>query len=321
MQVAVAEVNQAPVFNPVGPQTARQGATTRFFATATDPDLPANMLTYSLVNPLEGMSINSATGEVTWNVPLTQPEGPMWLTVRVTDAGGLTDDVTIDMVVQRFDPAALFAATNLNTPAVPTTADNIAADLTRNLLLPSEDDAEFVQPPIENTPIAASIDRQQAAVDVEMIRQLEEEAEERERSSQRVPLDGAARQTNPANMESRAPSNGNIPAAQNIKESGEHRQAGVQRSFTPSASVIEATDTIGGWLSEAGNQLPATDASDITALLWSDTEDLYGAIEPTAEEKPSMNSTVGMAAALALPGIVAEIHRRRKKESGQLQLT
>jgi cyclophilin family peptidyl-prolyl cis-trans isomerase len=316
MQVTVAEVNQAPVFNPVGPQTARQGATTRFFATATDPDLPANTLTYSLVNPLEGMSINAATGEVTWNVPLTQPEGPMWLTVRVTDAGGLTDEVTIDMVVQRFDPAALFAATNLNSPgAVATTADNIAADLTRNLLLPAEDEPEFVQPPIENTPIAASIDRQQAAVDVEMIRQLEEEAEARERSSQRIPLDGATLQTNPANLESRAPSDGITPAAQNIKESGDRRRADVQPSVTLPDRVIESTDKIGGWLTEAGAELRTEDAADMTALLWADAEDLYGAFEPTGEEIPSANATFGMAAAIALPGIVAEIHRRRKKVS------
>jgi len=328
MQVTVGEVNEPPVFNPVGPQTARQGATTRFFATATDPDLPANTLTYSLVNPLEGMTINSSTGEVTWNVPLTQPEGPMWLTVRVTDAGGLTDDVTIDMVVQRFDPTALFGTPDGAAATFsPRTADNIAADLTRNLLLPPPEEPVFEPAPIDSTPIAASIDRQQAAVDLEMIEQLEEEAAARRRSSRRVPLDGGAEETKTDERESRPgfanpfdPSDDAItPAAQSTTNPSRHEQSGL----TEHDAVIAASDLGADAIAPAQRQSSDTGAHaavDMISLLWTDWES-DDESQMTVEQPSSIGPAVSIAAALALPGIVAEIHRRRKKDSVRLQLT
>ena len=70
--VTVNEVNQAPVLNSIGNQTVTEGALLTFTATASDGDLPANTLTYSLqgtvpvgalINPARRIH-SKATGEL-----------------------------------------------------------------------------------------------------------------------------------------------------------------------------------------------------------------------------------------------------------------
>ena len=48
LSITVGEVNVAPVLDPIGNQLLYEGDTLTFTATASDADLPANNLTFSL---------------------------------------------------------------------------------------------------------------------------------------------------------------------------------------------------------------------------------------------------------------------------------
>src|SRR5205807_2253325 len=64
-----------------------------FTATATDPDLPANTLTFSLSGTVpEGAAIDASTGVFTWTPTEAQGPGDYTFQVRVTDDGGLYDE-------------------------------------------------------------------------------------------------------------------------------------------------------------------------------------------------------------------------------------
>ena len=71
--VTVAEANRAPTLSPISNQTVDEGAELAFWATATDPDLPANDLTYSLSGEPPGATITSS-GRFSW-IP-TESQGP-----------------------------------------------------------------------------------------------------------------------------------------------------------------------------------------------------------------------------------------------------
>src|SRR5690606_25574809 len=58
-----------------------------FTAGATDSDLPANSLTYSLVNAPAGATIDAKTGAFSWTPSEVQGAGVYNITVRVTDNG------------------------------------------------------------------------------------------------------------------------------------------------------------------------------------------------------------------------------------------
>jgi len=85
--VVVNEVNSAPVLTVPAPQTVRVGATMTITNTALDADIPANLLTFSLVSAPTGMVINSTTGVITWTPPVSQQSSTNIVTVRVTDSG------------------------------------------------------------------------------------------------------------------------------------------------------------------------------------------------------------------------------------------
>ena len=85
--VTVNEVNVAPVLAPIGHRTIDELATLTFTAVATDDDLPANALTFSLVGAPAGTFINAATGAFTWTPTEAQGPGDYSFRVRVTDQG------------------------------------------------------------------------------------------------------------------------------------------------------------------------------------------------------------------------------------------
>ena len=58
-----------------------------FTATATDPDLPANKLTFSLSGAPAGAGIDAATGVFTWAPAEAQGPASYTFRVRVTDNG------------------------------------------------------------------------------------------------------------------------------------------------------------------------------------------------------------------------------------------
>jgi hypothetical protein len=84
--VTVNEVNSAPVLNAIGNQTGVWGNAFGFTASASDPDIPANTLTFSLIGAPSGASIGSSTGVFSWTPSMVQI-GSHTFTVRVTDDG------------------------------------------------------------------------------------------------------------------------------------------------------------------------------------------------------------------------------------------
>ncbi len=85
--LVVREVNTAPVLNPIASLTNNELTAFTFTATATDSDLPANTLTFSLLNAPPGSGINGASGVFAWTP--TESQGPSTNTfqVVVTDNG------------------------------------------------------------------------------------------------------------------------------------------------------------------------------------------------------------------------------------------
>ena len=103
VSLTITPTNDAPVMAAIAPQTANRGATLTFTAVATDPDRPAQGLTFSLgASAPAGAAINPTTGVFTWAVPVAQPLGATTVTVRVTDNGApaLFAERTVSIDVQ-----------------------------------------------------------------------------------------------------------------------------------------------------------------------------------------------------------------------------
>ncbi len=110
--VTVAEVNAAPVLDAIGNQTVNEGTALAFTATASDPDQPANSLTFSLdPGAPSGASINPSTGAFTWTPTEGQGPGSFTMTVRVTDNGSpaLSDSETITVTVNEVNAPPVLA--------------------------------------------------------------------------------------------------------------------------------------------------------------------------------------------------------------------
>ena len=82
--------NRPPTITSTAPLAATAGNLYTYLVTATDPDA-GDTLTFSLPTAPAGMSINAASGLITWT-PTVAQVGNANLTVRVTDSGGLSAD-------------------------------------------------------------------------------------------------------------------------------------------------------------------------------------------------------------------------------------
>ncbi|MDP3135512.1 MAG: Ig-like domain-containing protein, partial [Burkholderiaceae bacterium] len=98
--VTVLEVNSAPVLAPIANQTLDELAPFSMTLSATDADLPAQPLTYSLVSGPSGLSV-STTGVVSWTPTEAQGPGTHAVLVEVSDTGtpALTDRKQFTLVV------------------------------------------------------------------------------------------------------------------------------------------------------------------------------------------------------------------------------
>jgi len=86
--VTVAKVNSPPVITPVATRTSPEGTLISFTVSASDSDLPAQTLSFSLdPGAPAGALIDSASGAFTWTP--TEAQGPSTnpIVVRVTDNG------------------------------------------------------------------------------------------------------------------------------------------------------------------------------------------------------------------------------------------
>ena len=86
--IFVAESNQAPVLTTIANRTALPGETVTIATTATDGDIPANLLSYSLgLGAPAGATVGTNTGVFSWPVPPGDPVGTNPVTLLVTDNG------------------------------------------------------------------------------------------------------------------------------------------------------------------------------------------------------------------------------------------
>jgi Lamin Tail Domain/CotH kinase protein len=79
-------VNTPPAFPPIPQQFLYPGERLTFNIAASDPEIPGQILSYSLIDPPPGAAVNSS-GLFRWIVPDTQPPGDYLITVVATDNG------------------------------------------------------------------------------------------------------------------------------------------------------------------------------------------------------------------------------------------
>ncbi len=110
--VTVGEMNSSPTLAPVGNQNVDEGATLSFTATATDVDLPAQTLTFSLAGAPAGATINAVTGAFSWTPGEADGPGSYTISVVVTDSGNpaLTDSETITVTVNEVNVTPVLGA-------------------------------------------------------------------------------------------------------------------------------------------------------------------------------------------------------------------
>ncbi len=145
--VTVNEVNSAPSLTVPANQTINELSTLNVSASASDPDLPANTLTFSLLSPPTGVSINPASGGITWTPTEAQGPSTNLITVTVTDNGApplsATNSFTVTVLETNSAPV-LPGVTNYTIDELTTlTVTNSASDsdvpantLTYSLLSP-----------------------------------------------------------------------------------------------------------------------------------------------------------------------------------------
>jgi len=83
--ITVNEVNRVPLLTVLGDQIVNELVALNLSASATDPDVPTNALTFSLISPPSGMTINATSGDIAWTP--SEAQGPFTnaIIVVVTD--------------------------------------------------------------------------------------------------------------------------------------------------------------------------------------------------------------------------------------------
>lgn len=111
IQITVNETNNAPILTPIGNKTGNEGSLITFTATATDSDLPAQSLTYSLDAGAPGGASITAGGVFTFAPTEAQGPGTYPITVRVTDNGTPSQSTTetIQITVNEVNTAPVLA--------------------------------------------------------------------------------------------------------------------------------------------------------------------------------------------------------------------
>jgi hypothetical protein len=130
--VTVNEVNTAPNLTVPPNQTINELTTLSVSASATDSDVPTNLLTYSLISRPAGMTINPASGAINWTPSEAQGPSTNTITVVVTDDGSplLSATNSFSIVVNEVNSApTLPAQTNVTIAELtPLVVTNTATD-------------------------------------------------------------------------------------------------------------------------------------------------------------------------------------------------
>ena len=117
--ITVREVNVAPVIAPIPAQEVDELALVTFTATATDEDLPAQTLAFSLKNAPEGATIDPLTGVFTWTPNANQGTQTYLFQVCVSDGAiEVCTNVTVTVNNVDFEPVAVDDAYSTNEDVV-----------------------------------------------------------------------------------------------------------------------------------------------------------------------------------------------------------
>jgi len=98
VNLAVSEVNTAPSLGTIGNKSVQEGTPLNFQTTATDPDFPANTLSYTLAQGSPAGATITPSGAFSWTPNADQGPGTYTVTVNVFD-GALTDSETFTVTV------------------------------------------------------------------------------------------------------------------------------------------------------------------------------------------------------------------------------
>jgi len=125
------DLNDAPVLAAIGNKTVADTGTLTFTASATDEDVPADTLTFSLVNAPADATIDSATGAFSWTPTVATDPGDYSATICVSD-GALEDCETITITVT--DGEAPYVLSGVAYGVAP--YENVTADPTLTFTVP-----------------------------------------------------------------------------------------------------------------------------------------------------------------------------------------
>jgi len=110
--ITVNESNSAPVLAVVANKTVLEGTLLTFTNSATDSDIPAQTLSFSLTGAPTGASINASNGVFSWTPSHAQAGNVFTFTIQVTDDGipPLGDSQTISVTVDATNSPPVLAA-------------------------------------------------------------------------------------------------------------------------------------------------------------------------------------------------------------------
>ncbi|MBN1314356.1 MAG: putative Ig domain-containing protein [Anaerolineales bacterium] len=151
MTVTITDANDAPVLDAIGSKSANPGVLLTFTATASDSDLPANTLTFSLEDAPTGASITSG-GVFSWTPTPAQANVTYEnIKVKVCDNGApiLCDEELITITVS---PNTGKAILSFNIPTGTTVINEAAKTIT--VTMPPGTDASGLVPTITVSPFA-----------------------------------------------------------------------------------------------------------------------------------------------------------------------
>jgi RHS repeat-associated protein len=103
-QAAITDINHPPSLMPIAEQTVNEGQTLTFQVTGTDPD--GDDLTYSANNLPEGSLFDPPTKTFSWT-PTYDQAGSYSITFTVTDTGGLSGSIDVNITVRNVNRAPL----------------------------------------------------------------------------------------------------------------------------------------------------------------------------------------------------------------------
>jgi probable HAF family extracellular repeat protein len=107
--IKVNKVNAPPVLTPIDNRAFDEETSLTFALSASDPDLPANTLTYSATGLPTGATFNASTRAFSWKPTEAQGPGTYSVTFKVSD-GPSSDQETVTLTVREANRAPVLAA-------------------------------------------------------------------------------------------------------------------------------------------------------------------------------------------------------------------